>query len=53
MDPTINLYAGVSGFEVPEDSFDLGDGVILSRTYAYLMVPPTMAFNLILVHQWR
>lgn len=44
MTPAFDLYAGVSGLELSEDSFDLGDGVIPSRTYAHLMAPFTMAF---------
>jgi hypothetical protein len=38
--PLFDLYAGVSGLELSEDVFDLGDGVVLSRTYAHLMAPP-------------
>jgi hypothetical protein len=44
MSPAFDLYAGVSGLEHSEDSFDLGDGVVLSRTYAHLMAPFTMEF---------
>jgi hypothetical protein len=36
---TFNLDAGVSGLELAEDSFDLGDGVVLNRTYAHLTAP--------------
>ena len=43
--PTFDLYAGVSGLELAEESFDLGDGVVLSRTYAHLMAPFVMAFK--------
>lgn len=45
MKPAFDLYAGVCGLKLAEDSFDLGDGVILSRTYAHLMAPFTMAFK--------
>jgi hypothetical protein len=40
-----NLYAGLSGLELEEDSFELGGGVRLIKTYAYLMAPFTMAFK--------
>lgn len=43
--PTFDLYAGLSGLELAEDSFDLGDGVVLSRTYAHLTAPFVMAFK--------
>ena len=43
--PTFDLYAGVSGLELAEDSFDLGDGVVLNRTYAHLTAPFVMAFQ--------
>ncbi|MBA0395559.1 hypothetical protein D7U98_09080 [Stenotrophomonas maltophilia] len=43
--PTFDLYAGLSGLELGEDSFDLGDGVVLSRTYAHLTAPFVMAFK--------
>jgi hypothetical protein len=39
-----NLYAGLSGLVLDEPSIDLGCGVILSKTYAHLMAPFTMAF---------
>ena len=38
------LYGGLSGAELPADSFDLGEGVVLKRTYAHLMSPCLMAF---------
>jgi hypothetical protein len=38
------LYGGLSGAELPIDSFELGEGVILKRTYAHLMSPFLMAF---------
>jgi len=43
--PTFDLYAGVSGLELTEASFDLGSGIVLSRTYAHLMAPFVMAFK--------
>jgi hypothetical protein len=39
-----NLYGGFSGVEMTQDSFDLGEGVQLNRTYAHLMSPCLMAF---------
>ncbi|ARP82924.1 hypothetical protein CAL12_20300 [Bordetella genomosp. 8] len=42
---TFDLYAGVSGLDLAQDFFDLGDGVFLSRTYAHLMAPFVMAFK--------
>jgi hypothetical protein len=42
-DPT-DLYGGFSGVEMIQDSFDLGEGVLLRRTYAHLMSPCLMAF---------
>ena len=40
-----NLHAGLSGLELQEPSFDLGCGLILSKTYAHLMAPFMMAFQ--------
>ncbi len=34
-----SLYGGLSGIELDVDSFDLGHGVIISKTYAHLMSP--------------
>lgn len=39
-----DVYAGISGVTLEPESFDLGHGVILSRTYAHLMSPCLMAF---------
>jgi hypothetical protein len=39
-----DVYAGISGVTLEPDTFDLGDGVMLSRTYAHLMSPCLMAF---------
>jgi hypothetical protein len=40
-----DVYAGISGVTLEPETFDLGDGVILSRTYAHLMSPYLMAFG--------
>lgn len=40
----IDLYAGLSGAELPVDSFDLGANVTLTKTFAHLMAPFMMAF---------
>jgi hypothetical protein len=40
-----NLHAGLSGLELQEPSFDLGFGLTLSKTYAHLMAPFTLAFK--------
>ncbi|MFZ5520672.1 MAG: hypothetical protein ACOZD0_05650 [Pseudomonadota bacterium] len=45
MKPRFDIYAGLSGLELTEESFDLGEGVTLSRTYAHLMAPFMMAFK--------
>lgn len=37
-------YIGISGAMLPQERFDLGHGLILSRTYAHLMSPYIMAF---------
>lgn len=39
------LYGGLSGIELDNNSFDLGGGVLLNRTYAHLMSPCLMAFS--------
>lgn len=39
------LYAGISGVELETDSFDLGEGVTLKRTYAHLFSTYMMAFS--------
>ncbi|MGD1155987.1 MAG: hypothetical protein ABSA41_09180 [Terriglobia bacterium] len=38
------LYGGISGVELAAESFELGEGVVLRRTYAHLMSPCIMAF---------
>lgn len=39
-----DLYAGIAGAELSVDSFDLGQNITLSKTYAHLMAPFMMAF---------
>jgi hypothetical protein len=39
-----DFYGGLSGVELEFDSFDLGHGITLSKTYAHLMSPLLMAF---------
>jgi hypothetical protein len=38
------IYYGLSGIELDFDSFDLGHGVILSKTYLHVMAHPIIAF---------
>lgn len=40
-----NVHAGLSGLELEVQAFDLGDGIILSKTYAHLMALFMMAFK--------
>jgi hypothetical protein len=40
-----DLYGGLAGAPLPLESYDLGRGVTLSRTYAHLMAPFMMAFS--------
>lgn len=40
-----NVYAGLAGIELDQKSFDLGEGIRLSKTYAHLMAPFVMAFK--------
>jgi hypothetical protein len=40
----VNLHAGLYGLAVVPDSFELGQGATLSRTYAHFMAPFMMAF---------
>lgn len=39
-----DLHAGLSGFQLRGDIFDLGDGIVIHKTYAHLMAPFVMAF---------
>jgi hypothetical protein len=41
----VDLYAGLYGLELVPDSFDLGHGVAVSRTYAHFMAPFMLAFT--------
>ena len=38
------IFAGLSGGKLEVDSFEIGDGLVLSKTYAHLMAPMLMAF---------
>jgi hypothetical protein len=40
-----NLYAGLSGVSLAPEMFQLGEGVVISRTYAHFMAPFLMAFS--------
>src|SRR5258708_38413569 len=42
---TVDLYAGLYGLAMVPDVFELGRGVVASRTYAHFMAPFMMAFN--------
>ena len=39
-----DLYGGISGCELDIERFELGEGVILSKTFAHLTAPFLMAF---------
>jgi hypothetical protein len=39
-----DLHAGLSGLELTENSLDLGEGILLRRTYAYQFAPFMLAF---------
>lgn len=41
----ITLFAGLSGCSYEHEPFELGDGVVLSPSYAHLMSPYIMAFS--------
>ena len=41
---TCDLHAGIAGAHFSVDTFDFGEGVTLSKTYAHLMAPFLMAF---------
>ncbi|OLL33527.1 hypothetical protein BTH42_00590 [Burkholderia sp. SRS-W-2-2016] len=47
MKTTTDLYAGLTTLQLPpeQDEYDLGDGLVLRRTYAHLMSSYTMAFR--------
>jgi hypothetical protein len=40
----IDLYAGMSGFALEPERFELGQGAVISQTYAHFMAPFMMAF---------
>lgn len=40
-----NIHAGLSGLELEEELFELGDGITLRKTYAHLMAPFMVAFK--------
>ncbi len=42
---TESLYAGIAGVQIEPESYDLGHGVIVSRTFAHLMSPFIIAFS--------
>jgi Apea-like HEPN len=42
---SVDLYAGLYGLVPVPESFKLGHGVVISRTYAHLFAPFTMAFS--------
>ncbi|HDR9033363.1 TPA: hypothetical protein QDB07_000812 [Burkholderia vietnamiensis] len=44
---SVDFYAGLAGLHLPPgtDKIDLGQGLVLKRTYAHLMSSYTMAFN--------
>ena len=39
------VYAGLSGLELEGEGYDLGSGILLSKTYAHMMAPFVMAFK--------
>lgn len=42
---SVDLHAGLFGLALEDDSYDLGRGVTLSKTYAHFMAPFIMAFK--------
>jgi hypothetical protein len=42
--PDGEVYAGLSGLQLEVDQIDLGEGIVLRRTYAHLMAPFLVAF---------
>lgn len=40
-----DVHAGLAGIELVMDSFDLGEGILLRRSYAHLFAPFMMAFK--------
>lgn len=46
MNPSTDpLYAGISGARISTERFELGHGLVLTRTFAHLMAPFLMAFS--------
>ena len=43
--PDGDVYAGLSGLQLEVDEIELGEGIVLRRTYAHLMAPFLMAFT--------
>lgn len=41
---TDSLHAGIAGVEIEVDEFELGEGLVLRKTYAHFMAPFLMAF---------
>jgi hypothetical protein len=41
---TDSLYAGIAGVRISEERFELGHGLVLTRTFAHFMAPFLMAF---------
>lgn len=41
----IDLHAGLAGIELAEDAYDLGEGIILRRTYAHMFAPFMLTFS--------
>ena len=39
-----DLFGGLSGASLTVDRYDLGSGIVISRTFAHLMAPFVMAF---------
>jgi hypothetical protein len=45
MNPNVDpLHAGIAGVELEPDQFELGHGVVLTKTFAHFMAPFLMAF---------
>lgn len=40
-----DVHAGLAGIELDEEQYELGNGIILRRTYAHLFAPFTLAFK--------
>lgn len=40
-----DIHAGLSGLELTEDNFDLGEGIFLRKTYAHVFAPFMLAFK--------